>query len=119
MTGPYAPDRVRQLRILLWVVVSAAVVMVLLAAAYLVAGSDPLPVLLALAVPGGLILGLGAKALALLSDGDPRAKIWVVGTAVVSILESVLLSTTAPGLLLGLFAVMLLLVAVLPARDAG
>jgi len=118
VTLPYEPARVRQLRILLWVVVAAAAILAVVAAGYLVAGAAPGLVLLVLVVPSVLMLWLGATSLQLLGRGDPGARSWIVATAVVTVLVALLLSRTGPGGLIGLVGVLLMLVALLPARDA-
>ena len=117
MSQPYEPARLRQVRILLWVVVVGGAALAVAAAAYLLGGADPRLVLLVLALPSVLMLGLGAKTLQLVGRLDPGVKPWVVATAGVTILVALLLSRTSPGLLIGLVGVLLLLVGVLPSRD--
>ncbi|GAB3787417.1 hypothetical protein [Nocardioides ungokensis] len=117
MTPPYEPARARQLRILLWVVIAAAAVLAVVAAGYLLAGAAPGLVLLVLVVPAVLMLVLGRTSLQLLGRGEPGAKSWIVATAVTTMLVALLLSRTGPGGFLGLLGVLLMLVALLPARD--
>ena len=117
VTPPYEPARARQLRILLWVVIAAAAVLAVVAAGYLLAGAAPGLVLLVLVVPAVLMLVLGRTSLQLLGRGEPGAKSWIVATAVTTMLVALLLSRTGPGGLLGLLGVLLMLVALLPARD--
>lgn len=113
----YAPDRARQLRLLLWVVVGAAVLLVLTAAVLLAGGGDVVRVLLVLVLPGLLLLGLAAGSQALLARGSRAARPLTAATGVVAILTGLLLSRTGPGLLVAVVGVPLLLVAVLPGRD--
>ena len=120
MTRPtYEPARVRQLRILLWVVVGVGALLAVLALGFLLGGSDPVLVLLVVVAPAVLMLGLGAKSLQLLGRGEPRARSWVVATGGVVVLVGLLLSRTGPALLLAVVGILLLLVAALPGRDAG
>ena len=114
---PYGPDRARQLRLLLWVAVGIAVLLVLAAAVLLAGGGDVVRVLLVLAVPGLLLLGLAAGSQALLARGSLAARPLTAATGVVAILTGLLLSRTGPGLLVAVVGVPLLLVAVLPDRD--
>ena len=116
---PYEPARARQLRILLWVVVGVGVLLAVLALLYLLGGSNPALVLLVVVAPAMLMLGLGSKSLQLLGRGEPQARSWVAGTAGVVVLTGVLFSRTGPGLLLTVVGILLLLVALLPARHAG
>ncbi|MFC4786458.1 hypothetical protein ACT8ZV_18425 [Nocardioides sp. MAHUQ-72] len=118
MSRTYEPARARQLRILLWVVVVVAALMAVFALAFLAAGSDPLLVLLVVALPAAVMLGLSARTLKLLGRADPRAGSWVVGTAWVVVLVGLLLSRTGPGLFVTIVGILLLLIAVLPGRDA-
>ena len=119
MTRPtYEPARVRQLRILLWVVLVVGAVLAVLALGYLLGGSDPVLVLLVVVAPAVLMLGLGSKTLQLLGRGQPSARSWVIGTGCVVVLTGLLLSRTGPGLLLAVVGILLLLGGVLPARDA-
>ena len=78
----------------------------------------PALVLLVVVAPAVLVLGLGAKSLQLLGRGQPQARSWVVGTGAVVVVTGVLFSRTGPGLLLTVVGILLLLVALLPARDA-
>ena len=113
----YAPDRARQLRLLLRVVVVTAVLLVLAAVVLLAGGGDVERVLLVLALPGLLLLGLGTGAHALLARGATAARPLIAATGVVAILTGLLLSRTGVGLLVAVVGVPLLLVAVLPGRD--
>ncbi|MCW2843613.1 MAG: hypothetical protein JWN22_1529 [Nocardioides sp.] len=114
----YAPDRARQLRLLLWVVVAMATFLTLVAAVLLlVGGVDVAQVLFVLVVPALVLLGLGSWSMSLLADDRAGARAAIVGTAVVAILEGLLLSRVGPGLLVGVVGILLLLVAVLPGRE--
>lgn len=115
--APYGPERARQLRLLLWVAVGVAVLLVLAAAVLLAGGAEAAPVLLVLALPGLLLLALAAASQALLARGATAAKPLIAATGVVAILTGLLLSRTEPGLLVAVVGVPLLLVAVLPGRD--
>ena len=113
----YGPDRARQLRLLLWVVVAAAVLLLVVAAVLVTGGAAPGSVLLVLALPGVLLLGLAAAALAGLARSAPAAKPLTAASAVLAILTGLLLSRTGAGLLFAVIGVPLLLIAVLPGRD--
>jgi hypothetical protein len=114
---PYGPDRARQLRLLLWVLVVAAVLLVLAAALLTSSGSSRGGALLVLALPGVLLLGLAAAALAGLARSLPAARPLTAASAVLAILTGLLLSRTGAGLLFAVIGVPLLLIAVLPGRD--
>ncbi len=111
-TVGYAPDRVRQLRLLLWVVVGAAGLLALAAVLVVPVGSAALVLR-----PAALLLALAVGSLALLARGTPAARPVIAATAVVAILVGLLLSRTGVGLLFALVGVPLLLIAVLPGRD--
>jgi len=115
--APYGPDRARQLRLLLWVLVVAAVLLVLAAALLTSAGGSRGGALLVLALPGVLLLGLAAAALAGLARSAPAARPLTAASAVLAILTGLLLSRTGAGLLFAVIGVPLLLIAVLPGRD--
>ena len=112
----YGPERVRQLRLLLWVVVAAAVLL-LVAAALVVPGGDVSGVLLVLVLPGVLMLGLAGGSLVGLARSAAASRPLTAATAVVAILTGLLLSRIGPGLMFAVLGVPLLLVAVLPGRD--
>ena len=117
---PYEPARARQLRRLLKVVVGLGAVMVGYAAGLLILrDADAVVVLVVLVVPALLMLGLGGRALSVLGSGAGAERVWVTATAAATILVGVLLSRTGPGLLVGVAGILLLLFAVLPARDSG
>jgi hypothetical protein len=115
---PYQQVRVRPLRMLCWVVVSIGVVMVLLAVVYLVAGADPGAVLFLLLIPALLMTGLSAWSISLLSENRPRARIVVPAAGVVTILVGVMYSRVGPGILIAVAGILLLLFALLPARES-
>ena len=115
--GGYGPSRARQLRLLLWVAIGAALVLAGAAVVLLAGGGDAPRVLLVLALPAVLLLGLGAAAQLLLSRGHRAARPLTAASGVVAILIGLLLSRTGVGLLAAVIGVPLLLVAVLPGRD--
>ncbi|GAA2143786.1 hypothetical protein GCM10009844_16590 [Nocardioides koreensis] len=119
MSHVYEPARARQLRILLRVVVGVAGLMTVFAVFFLLGGSDPGLVLMVVLLPAVLMLALAARTLKLLERSDPRARSWVVGTAWVVVLIGLLLSRTAPGIVVAAIGILLLLIAVLPGRDPG
>ena len=119
MTRVYEPARARQLRILLRVVVGVAGLMTVFAVFFLLGGSDPALVLAVVLLPAVLMLALAARTLKLLERSDPRARSWVVGTAWVVVLVGLLLSRTAPGIVVAVVGILMLLIAVLPGRDSG
>ena len=117
---PYEPARARQLRRLLKVVVGLGAVMIGYAAGLLILrDADAAVVLVVLVVPALLMLGIGGRALSVLGSGAGAERVWVSATAAATILVGVLLSRTGPGLLVGVAGILLLLLAVLPARDSG
>jgi ascorbate-specific PTS system EIIC-type component UlaA len=116
--GAYEPDRARQLRILLWVVVAMGTFLALVAAVLLlVGGVDVLQVLLVLVLPALVLLVLASWSMNLLEADRGGTRAAIVGTAVAAILEGLLLSRVGPGLLVGVVGILLLLVAVLPGRE--
>ena len=115
---PYAQARVRPLRLLSWLVISIGVVMVLLGVVYLVAGIDPGAVLFLLLIPATLMTGLAGWSIALLGDNQALARIVVPASAAVTILVGVMYSRIGPGVLIAGAGILLLLYAVLPAREA-
>lgn len=115
----YAPDRVRQLRILLWMAIGGALLLVVAAALLPLGGADPLGSLVAFALPGLLLLGLAAAAQTQLGPGTAAARPLTAATGVLAVLVALWLSATGVGLLFALVGVPLLLIAVLPGRDAG
>jgi hypothetical protein len=115
---PYQQVRVRPLRMLCWVVVSIGVVMVLLGVVYLVAGANPGAVLFLLLVPALLMTGLSAWSISLLSEDQARARIVVPAAGVVTILVGVMYSRVGPGILIAVAGILLLLFALLPARES-
>jgi hypothetical protein len=114
---PYEPARVRQLRLLLWVVVAGAAVLGATAVAFLAAGNNPVAVLLVLALPAVLMAGLAVRSMQLLARQAPSARRWLVGTAAFSLLVALWFANTLPGLLLGIFGLLLMFITVLPGRD--
>ena len=117
---PYEPARARQLRRLLKVVVGLGAVMVGYAAGLLILrDANAAVVLVVLVLPALLMLGLGGRSLSVLGSGAGAERVWVPATAAATILVGVLLSRTGPGLLVGVAGILLLLLAVLPARDSG
>ena len=117
---PYEPARARQLRRLLKVVVGLGAVMIGYAAGLLILRDvDATVVLVVLVLPALLMLGLGGRSLAVLGSGAGAERVWVSATAAATILVGMLLSRTGPGLLVGVAGILLLLLAVLPARDSG
>ena len=118
--GPYEPARARQLRILIWVVVGLAAMLIAWAVFLLVAGGvDPLVVLLLLVVPGLLMLAVGMRSQTLLGRGAPNARRWITTTGVITLLVGFQLSTTLPGMLVLVIGILTTLYALLPGRDAG
>ena len=114
---PYEPARVRQLRLLLWVVVAGAALLAVTAVSFLVGGNNPVAVLLLLALPAVLMAGLAARSMQLLARQAPSARRWLVGTAAFSLLVALWFASTLPGLLLGIFSLLLMFITVLPGRD--
>jgi hypothetical protein len=114
---PYEPARVRQLRLLLWVVVAGAALLAVTAVSFLVGGNNPVAVLLLLALPAVLMAGLAARSMQLLARQAPAARRWLVGTAAFSLLVALWFASTLPGLLLGIFGLLLMFITVLPGRD--
>jgi hypothetical protein len=115
---PYQQVRVRPLRMLCWVVVSIGVVMVLLGVVYLVAGANPGAVLFLLLIPALLMTGLSAWSISLLSEDRARARIVVPAAGLVTILVGVMYSRVGPGILIAVAGILLLLFALLPARES-
>jgi hypothetical protein len=115
---PYQQVRVRPLRMICWVVVSIGVVMVLLGVVYLVAGANPGAVLFLLLIPALLMTGLSAWSITLLSEDRARARIVVPAAGVVTILVGVMYSRVGPGILIAVAGILLLLFALLPARES-
>jgi hypothetical protein len=115
---PYQQVRVRPLRMLCWLVVSIGVVMVLLGVVYLVAGANPGAVLFLLLIPGLLMTGLSAWSISLLSENRARARIVVPAAGVVTVLVGVMYSRVGPGILISVAGILLLLFALLPARES-
>ena len=115
--GGYAPQRVRQLRLLLWVAIGAALVLAGVAAVLLAGGGDAPRVLLVLVLPAALLLVLAGAAQVLLARGHRAARALTAASGVVAVMTGLLLSRTGAGLLVAVVGVPLLLVAVLPGRD--
>ena len=116
----YEPDRAKQLRILLWVVLAAAATMAAIAAFLLLDPGrvvDSRQVLLVLMLPAGLLAVLGGATLWLLAAERPAARLTSPVTAVVAVGVGLLLSRSGPGLLVGVVGIMLLLISVLPGRE--
>ncbi len=113
---PYEPARVRQLRILVKVVLGLAVVL-LVWAGLIVLGNGAVDVAVRILVLPGVLLGAFAVvALRALAIDSAAAKVPLVATAIITIVEALLLSRTVVGLLAGVVGVALLLFAVLPGR---
>ncbi len=115
--GSYDPQRARQLRLLLWVALGAALLLGLVAAVLLAGGADAGRVLVVLAAPAVLLAVLAAGSQVLLTRGHPAARVLSAATGVVAILIGLVLSRTGAGLLAVVLGVPLLLIAVLPGRD--
>ena len=118
---PYEPDRSRQLRILLYVVAAAAATMLALAGYLLLAPGrvvDTSQVLLVLALPGALLVLGASSSLWLLAVQSAAARLTTPATGLTTVAVGLLLSRTGPGLLVGLVGIMLLLISVLPGREA-
>jgi hypothetical protein len=118
--GPYEPARARQLRILVWVVVGLAAMLIAWAVFLLIAGGvEPLVLLLLLIVPGLLMLAVGMRAQTLLGRGAPNARRWITSTGIITLLVGFQLSTTLPGMLVLVIGILTTLYALLPGRDSG
>lgn len=120
MKHGYEPARARQLRILIWVVVGLAAMLIAWAVFLLIAGGvDPLLLLLLLVVPGLLMLGVGMRSQTLLAKGAPNARRWITTTGIITLLVGLQLSTTLPGMLVLVIGILTTLYALLPGRDSG
>ena len=115
--GAYEPDRARQLRILLRVVVLVVVLMLGWAGLILLGDGSASTALRVLVLPGVLLGVLAVAALRALAAAGGSARLWAPATGAVSLLVALLLSRTAAGLLIAVVGVPLLLIAVLPGRD--
>lgn len=116
----YEPDRARQLRILLCVVLAAAATMGAVAAFLLfVPGRvvDTRQILLVLVLPAAVLAGLGGATLWLLAAEQPAARLTSPVTAVLAVGVGLVLSRSGPGFLVAVVGIMLLLISVLPGRE--
>lgn len=115
--GPYEPERARQLRILLWVVVVIAVGLLGWAALIVLGDGSASTALRVLALPALLLGALAAGALRALNAEDERARLLSASAGVVAVVVAILLSRTVAGLLVAVIGVPLLLIALLPGRE--
>ena len=117
--GPYEPERVRQLRILLLLVLGVAVFLLGWAGMILAGNGSTENALRVLIVPGLLLGLLAAGALRALAADRGTARVWVAASGAVTLVVALLLSRTFAGLLIAVIGVPLLLIGVLPGRDEG
>ena len=95
----YSEDRVRRLRMVLWLVAAVGVLIAIAAVLTLIAGTHRGAGLIASAV-AVLLLGSSGSALRLLGVAHPRAKLAVVATAVICVLSGVISGSWVAFLLL-------------------
>ncbi len=114
----YEPDRARQLRILLRVVVGIVVVMLGWAGLTLAGHGSTATALRVLVLPGVLLGILAVGALRALASDRRSARVWVPAAGVVALVVALLLSQTVAGFLVAVVGVPLLLIGVLPGREA-
>jgi hypothetical protein len=117
--GPYEPERARQLRILLLLVLGVAVFLLGWAGMILAGHGSTANALRVLVVPGLLLALLAAGALRALAADGGTARVWVAAAGAVTVVVALLLSRTFAGLLIAVIGVPLLLIGVLPGRDEG
>ena len=116
---PYEPERARQLRVLLLLVLGVAVFLLGWAAMILAGNGSTENALRVLIVPGLLLGLLAAGALRALAADRGTARVWVAAAGAVTLVVALLLSRTFAGLLIAVIGVPLLLIGVLPGRDEG
>jgi drug/metabolite transporter (DMT)-like permease len=108
----YSPDRVNQLRFVLWIVMAVGVLTAILAAFILASGDHRAAGVLAMIV-AGMLLGAGGSALKLLGDAGRPAKIAAVVTGVLCLLSGLALAGSWLAFLLPLMGLGLLFLALI------
>ena len=113
----YSEDRVRRLRMVLWIVVAVGAFVAVLAVLILASGDDTRAGVFAVVV-AGLLLGSSGTSLRLLPDAEQPAKVATVTTGVLCMVAG-LVSGTWVAFLLLLVGLGLIFLALLPDEPDG
>lgn len=116
--APYRADRVRQLRIVTWVILVLTGLSLAYAGFLLVDGTNPaVRVLVLLVLPGVLAVGLAVWSLRLLAHEASAARWTLTGAGVFSTLLGLVLSQFGPAIVFSVAGILVILLALLPARQ--
>jgi len=113
----YSPARARQLRILLIAALLLGVILLMIAVALLLGGSDKAPYGAVLSLVATLVISTCGITLRSLRDRGRAARVGTIAAGVVQVLLGVVLADSGVGILPSIVGVLLILLAVLPEAE--
>lgn len=110
----YSPARARQLRILLVAALLLGVILLMIAVALLLGGSDKAPYGLGLSIVATVVIATCGVTLRSLRDRGRAARVGTIAAGLVQVVLGVVLANSGVGILPSIVGILLILLALLP-----